>query len=539
VSDDREIICPRIVFVDSEFDAKVGQGERPGPPVCICAIEIDQNGRVIEHRLAASYPARPPWDRGDPYLTIGFALSAEAGSFLHVSYPFPIPAIDLYAEYMVLHNTEMSCGDGGKKPGPNLIQACQRYRVVGMDHAHKEKMRTLAYSKTDHTPEEITLLQDYCIEDCRMVMRLFHAMRPYLDLLRAPIRGAFMMEIERMRWAGPPIDIDLYRRLERHAPAIAMKMRDELNQALGAEVYYHNVFKRHAMLEWMRCNKIPIPTNPKTGRASCATKLIKPMIGAYPPLKVFYENKRMIDTLGDLKLEVGTDNRNRFWLNPFGTKTGRNNPSTNRSIFGLPHTMRSFMKPPPGMAFAQVDYGAEEIGEAAALSGDPTLMADYRSGDPYRQFAAAALGILDPTEQQRQIYKSVVLGRIYGMGAATLARNLGISKAEANRILEQMRARYPVLNVWLERVLIKAAHCVPIICTLGWSLTASGRRTDISELSNAGKRCRINAPGNRSGGCSWSAPDRMCARQFSDRGHHRSDRAVGRAIAGDHAPGIA
>ena len=38
-----------------------------------------------------------------------------------------------------------------------------------------------------------------------------------------------------------------------------------------------------------------------------------------------------------------------------------------------------------------------------------------------------------------------------------------------------MSARYPVLNAWLERILVKAAHFVPIICTLGWSLTAFGR----------------------------------------------------------------
>jgi hypothetical protein len=43
--------------------------------------------------------------------------------------------------------------------------------------------------------------------------------------------------------------------------------------------------------------------------------------------------------------------------------------------------------------------------------------------------------------------------------------------------MDQMTARYPVLNAWLERVTTKAAHCVPIVCTLGWSLAATGRRS--------------------------------------------------------------
>jgi len=470
------IHCARAVIVDSEFDAKKGRGERPGFPHCICAIEVLPDGQEVEHRLAVPYPTRPPWDRGDPYLTIGFPLSAEAGSMMHAGWTLPMPAIDLYAEYMVLHNSEMCRGDEGKKPGPSLIQACRRYGATTMDAAYKDEMRALAYTKTDHTAEEIAALQNYCLDDdCRSTLRLFRAMRPSIDFLRAPIRGAFMMQIERIRWRGMPIDVPLYRRAEQHAPAIAAKMRVELNRKLGTEVYFGGVFKRAALFRLMQQRGIPIPIDAKTGKLSCATRLLKPMIETYPEMKIFYEDKRMIDALTRLGLEIGADGRHRVWLNPFGTKTGRNNPTT-KALWGLPHTMRSFMRvTTPGMAIAQVDFSSEHIGIAAALSGDPTLMADYLSGDPYKQFAVGALGIANPSALQRQVYKACVLGRIFGMGADTLARNLGISRSQAQRILDQMSVRYSVLNAWLERVLVKAAHLVPIICTLGWSLTASGQ----------------------------------------------------------------
>jgi hypothetical protein len=483
--DDREIICQRIVIPDSEFDARKNMGEPPGSPICICAIEIGPNGLIL-HKLAAPYPRVPPWHRDDPYLTLGFALGAEAGSYLHAGWPFPVPAIDLYAEYMVIHNSEMSHINGSKDPGPSLLQACRRYGIrPTIDEARKEQMRELAFSKTDHTSEEIAVLQDYCLtDDCQNTLDLFLKMRSRIDFLRAPIRGAYMMELERVRWRGIPIDMETYARALRQAPKAASAMRAELNRRLGAEVYFHDIFKRKTMFAVMRRERIPIPVDPKTGALSCATKLIKGMVGTYPLLGVFYEYKRMIDALRSLKLEIGSDGRNRRWLNPFGTKTGRNNPSTNRYIFGLPHTMRSFIKPGPSMALAQLDIGNEEVGVAAALSRDPQLIADYLSGDVYREFAKAALGLTDVSKRQRQVYKGCVLGRIYGMGAKTLARNLGISREEADRILQMMKERYPILHEWLDRVLLKVAHCRPIVCKLGWSLTPKGKSGEMTSFMN-------------------------------------------------------
>src|SRR5262249_48306108 len=89
--------------------------------------------------------------------------------------------------------------------------------------------------KIDHTPEEITKLEDYCLDDdCASTLRLFFKMLPYLDLLRAPINGAFMMGIERIRWRGKPVDVVRYQEAKRYTPVILPKMREDLNRKLGA-----------------------------------------------------------------------------------------------------------------------------------------------------------------------------------------------------------------------------------------------------------------------------------------------------------------
>ena len=76
------------------------------------------------------------------------------------------------------------------------------------------------------------------------------------------------------------------------------------------------------------------------------------------------------------------------------------------------------------------------------------------------------------------------MGRTYGMGPVTLARNLNIHRAQAQRILDQITARYPVLNAWLERVLLRAAHRAPVTCVLGWSLRGKGKAGEHTTFLN-------------------------------------------------------
>src|SRR5205085_503441 len=97
--------------------------------------------------------------------------------------------------------------------------------------------------------------------------------------------------------------------------------------------------------------------------------------------------------LGQLRLNelaVGPDGRNRCLLSAFGARTGRNQPSNSKFIYGPAAWLRGLIQPQPGRAVAYIDYEQQEFGIAAALSGDPAMMEAYRSGDPYLAFAKQA-----------------------------------------------------------------------------------------------------------------------------------------------------
>ena len=85
------------------------------------------------------------------------------------------------------------------------------------------------------------------------------------------------------------------------------------------------------------------------------------------------------------RLPIGRDGRNRPSLFPFGTATGRNAHA--KSPYNAHAGMRAFMVSRRDAIGAYLDWRTQEVGVAAALSGDTALMDAYRAGDIYHALA--------------------------------------------------------------------------------------------------------------------------------------------------------
>ena len=100
--------------------------------------------------------------------------------------------------------------------------------------------------------------------------------------------------------------------------------------------------------------------------------------------------------------------------------------------------MRGYVQAPLGHSLVQLDFKAQEIYVAAALSEDRRLLEDLE-GDPYLGFAirsgVAPLGATKTTHGPlRELFKPAMLGIIYGMGEQTLAAKLRIDLAAAREM---------------------------------------------------------------------------------------------------------
>ncbi|MCW5578460.1 MAG: DNA polymerase I [Dokdonella sp.] len=152
---------------------------------------------------------------------------------------------------------------------------------------------------------------------------------------------------------------------------------------------------------------------------------------------------------------------------------------------------------PPGWQVVAADYSQIELRIMAHLSGDPGLLAAFHGGqDVHRATAAEVFGVPqgDVDADQRRAAKVINFGLIYGMGAFGLARQLGVSRGEAQDYMARYFARYPGVHEFMERIRAQAHRD-------GHVETLFGRRLYLDYINSrnqaqraGAERAAINAP---------------------------------------------
>lgn len=164
----------------------------------------------------------------------------------------------------------------------------------------------------------------------------------------------------------------------------------------------------------------------------------------------------------------------------FRAKTGRNQPSNSKFVFGLSAWLRGLIKPAPGHGLAYVDWSQQEFGIAAALSGDERMQEAYRSGDPYLAFARQAGAVpADATKQshaaEREQFKACVLAVQYGMQEESLARRIQRPPVYARELLKMHRRTYRKFWEWSDGVRDHAQATRKLWTVFGWTLHVDDR----------------------------------------------------------------
>lgn len=470
---------PRLVFLDFEFHAPLGE---PPDPICMVAVEHGPDGqrtyRLTQRDLAMS--SQPPFPVGPETVLVSFYASAEIGCFLSLGWNPLAKTLDLYTEFRWrTSGVSLPVGEPTgerRRSRHSLLAAMAHFGLAAMAPVEKEAMRDLAMRGGPYTPDEERALLDYCEADVRAVQRLFEAMHSKLDWPRALLRGRYTIAVARMERTGIPLDQPLLVELRNHWDHIKARLIERVDAVNG--IYEGHRFGAARWLAHVRSNGIPWPMLP-SGQPCLDDESFTMMARAYPAIVQPYRDLRV--TMSRLKLEklaVGRDGRNRVLLSPFASTTGRNQPSTNRFIFGPAKWLRALIRPEPGMALAYVDFEQQEFGIAAALSGDTHMQSAYRSGDPYLTFAiqagAAPSGATKASHGEvRERFKVCALAVQYGASAHGISAQLGQPLHVGEELLELHRRTYPVFWEWSQAVQDFGVLSGKVQSAFGWQVHVS------------------------------------------------------------------
>ena len=325
-----------------------------------------------------------PFSVGDRSLMVAYAVAAEASCFLVLGWPLPANVVDLYAEHLVDIN-----GLGLPGEAYTLLGAMARYRLPVMSATHKTAMRSKILDQDHWSPDEMAEILAYCADDVDAGERLLQAMvaRDLVDWERATWRGAYMAATAHISHNGIPVDAELHYRLKENWPRMKRTLIERVDARYG--VYVRDSFNRKRFAGFLAQNGIPWPRL-SSGQLQLEQQVFKSQAEAYPELAPLRELTLTLAQMRSTGLSVGADRRNRYWLAPLRSKTGRNQPSSSANILGSAAWLRGLITPPPGRGLAMIDWSAQEIAIAAGRSGDPRMCAAYQTGDVHMAVAIDA-----------------------------------------------------------------------------------------------------------------------------------------------------
>jgi hypothetical protein len=305
-------------------------------------------------------------------------------------------------------------------------------------------------------------------------------MAPDIDRDYALYRGRYSVCLSEIEDRGVPIDKKNLDKIRKAWPELLKKLTVEVDREYGC--FKGSVFKQNLFAEYLIRNQIDWPRT-VTGKLDLKDDTFKEKAIQYPELENMRQLRSTLSKTRNLQLTVGADGRNRCMLSPFTSKTGRNQPSNAKFVFGPAKWVRFLIKPEEGMALAYVDYSQQEFGIAAALSGDKAMQEAYKSGDAYITFAKQSGAVPDDATPQshpreRAQFKACALGTLYGLKPEGMAQKLNQPVETGRQLLRHHQNCYPDFWQWSHDTVTIAILKQEMETVMGWKMKVPPRIND-------------------------------------------------------------
>lgn len=250
---------------------------------------------------------------------------------------------------------------------------------------------------------------------------------------------------------------------------------------------------------------LPMGKKTKTGYSTSAEVLegLRPYHPCIDKILSYRTLTKLKSTYCDGLLKViSDDGRIHSSFNQTETRTGRIS-STEPNLQNIPvrteqgRELRKFFVAKEGCVLVDADYSQIELRVLADISKDENMIQAFNNNDDIHAITASQVFNM-PLEmvnsQMRSRAKSVNFGIVYGIGAFSLSKDIGVTRKEADQYIKSYLAHYSGVAEYMENVVAKAKEC-------GYVQTAFNRRRYLPELKSSnfnmrsfGERVARNMP---------------------------------------------
>lgn len=326
-----------------------------------------------------------------------------------------------------------------------------------------------------------------------------------LEKVFEEIERPIMPAVKRMETHGILIDKPKFEKLSREYHKELDKISKEIYKLAGGE-FNINSPKQLSQILFEKLELNSGKQKKASGAYSTAIDVLEELAETEPiaeKIIKYRELQKLLSTyINVIPEQAGEDGRLHAKFIQHSATTGRFS-SEKPNLQNLPikselgRNIRACFVAGEGHKLLALDYSQIELRVAAILSGDPKLTQIFRDKkDVHSGVASFVFGV--PLEkvsrEMRRKAKVINFGILYGMGVSALRKNLGGTREEAEKFLDNYFRQFVGIKNYMEEVKVFAGE-------RGYTLTLFGRRRKFPNINSKipflramAVRTAINAP---------------------------------------------
>ena len=441
-----------------------------------------------------------PWLEDASRIKLGQHLKYDKNVLANYDIALDGIGFDTMLESYVLNST------GSRHDMDTLAQNYLNHRTVHYEEIAGKGAKQLTFNQID-----LEQAAFYAAEDADITLRLHEVLWPKVaseDTLKKilqEIEVPLASILARMEQQGVLIDSQQLSQQSQQLATRIMELEKEVHEMAG-EAFNLGSTKQlqHILFEKM---ELPVVKKTPKGAPSTSEEVLQELALDYPLPALIMEYRgltKLKNTYTDKlpKMINHRTGRVHTSYHQAVTATGRLS-STDPNLQNIPirneegRRVRKAFIARDGYKIVAADYSQIELRIMAHLSGDKGLLDAFAHGkDIHRATASEVFNVAedDVTDNQRRSAKAINFGLIYGMSAFGLAKQLHVSRQEAQEYMDLYFKRYPGVLDYMDRTREFAKQH-------GYVETVFGRRLYLPEIKSSNgarrkgaERAAINAP---------------------------------------------